>query len=86
VRLFTAIAVLVATVATALVGVRQQGENRRLERQVWEAMRRRDSLAKQIREVRTAIDTKLAPRSLLEQRDRRSGLARGPTSEGEDDR
>ena len=76
-RLVTAIGVLVATVATALVGVRQQSVNRRLEREVWEAMRRRDSLVKQIRELRNAIETKLAPRALLEERDRRAALARG---------
>ena len=60
-RTLAGVAVLLATVSVALVGVRLRSENRQLERLVWEAMRRRDSLATQINEV-------LSPRSLLETR------------------
>ena len=41
-RSLPVMAVVLAAVATALVGIRQQGEARRLERMVWEGMRRRD--------------------------------------------
>ena len=61
--------VLLATVATILVGVRQQGENRRLEYRVWEAMRRRDALVKQARELETKIEQVLSPKRLLEEND-----------------
>ncbi|MFV1958651.1 MAG: hypothetical protein ACC662_04485 [Planctomycetota bacterium] len=73
--------VLLATVATALVGVRQQSENRHLERLVWLDMRRRDGLAKQIREIQGAIDTELAPRVLLEALDGRIAARQGPVIE-----
>lgn len=69
-RALAAIAVLLATVAVALVGVRLRSENHQLERMVWEEMRRRDSLAKQIRETQAEIDLVLAPRTLLVLRDR----------------
>jgi hypothetical protein len=72
VRSLPAIAVVLAVVATALVGVRQHGECRRLERKVWEAMRRRDALTKQVRELETAIQEVLSPRRLLEEHDRRT--------------
>jgi hypothetical protein len=65
-------AVVLAAVATALVGVRQQGEARRLERMVWEGMRRRDQLTKQLTELETSIEALLSPRRLLEARDRRT--------------
>lgn len=64
-RALAAIAVLLATVAVTLVGVRLRSENHQLERLVWEEMRRRDSLAKQIREVQAERDTVFAPRALL---------------------
>ena len=63
--MLAAIAVLLATVAVALVGVRLRSENNQLEQLVWEEMRRRDSLARQIREVQTRIQTVLSPRALL---------------------
>ena len=65
-RALAAIFVLLATVAVALVGVRLRSENHRLERWVWEEMRRRDSLARQINEVQTEIESVLSPRALLE--------------------
>lgn len=68
-RALPVMAVVLAAVATALVGIRQQGEERRLERMVWEAMRRRDTLTKQARELENAIETVLSPRRLLEARD-----------------
>lgn len=67
-RSVVAILVLVATVATVLVGVRQHSELRRVEQSVWEEMRRRDSLERQIRELETVLATELAPRALLEAR------------------
>jgi len=82
-------AVVLAVVATALVGVRQHGEGRRLERRVWEAMRRRDTLTKQARELETAIGEVLAPKRLLGGRDARAADAgtgarpAAPPGEGE---
>ncbi len=70
-RTLTSMAVLLAVVGTVLVGVRQQGELRRLEQQVWDEMRRRDGLAKQVREAEARLATELSPRTLLEERDRR---------------
>jgi len=70
-RALPIMAVVLAAVATALVGIRQQGEGRRLERMVWEAMRRRDTLTKQMRELENSIEAILSPRRLLEERDRR---------------
>ena len=66
--------VLLAVLASVLAGVRQHSENRRLEYRVWESMRRRDSLTKEIRGLETKIEEKLAPMRLLEERDRRLGL------------
>ena len=71
-RTIPALAVVLAVVATALVGVRQHGECRRLEREVWESMRRRDALTKQVHELKTAIQDVLSPRRLLEDLDRRA--------------
>ena len=73
-RTITATLVLLAAVATVLVGVRQQSANVELEYRVWDEMRRRDALAKQIRELQTAMDELLAPRRLLEEEDVRLGL------------
>lgn len=64
-KALAAIAVLLATVAVALVGVRLRSENHEFERLVWEEMRRRDSLARQIRDAHTQIETVLSPRALL---------------------
>ena len=74
-RALPVMAVVLAAVATALVGIRQQGESRRLERRVWDAMRRRDTLTKQMSELEMRIEALLSPRRLLEARDRR--LAEG---------
>ena len=71
-------AVVLAVVATALVGVRQHGESRRLERRVWDAMRRRDALTKQARELETSIEELLSPKRLLEERDRRTAASGAP--------
>ena len=75
-RMLPVMAVVLAVVATALVGVRQHGESRRLERRVWDAMRRRDVLTKQARELETSIEELLSPKQLLEERDRRTADAR----------
>lgn len=74
--------VLLATVATALVGVRQHSENRRLEYRVWDAMRRRDELSKRTRELEAAIEEVLSPKRLLEEQDRRLGLVTLGEGEG----
>ena len=68
-RALPVMAVVLAVVATALVGIRQQGESRRLERMVWDGMRRRDTLTKQMSELETSIEEVLSPRALLEARD-----------------
>jgi len=70
-RALPVMAVVLAVVATALAGIRQQGEGRRLERMVWDAMRRRDTLTKQMSELESSIEEVLSPRRLLEERDRR---------------
>jgi hypothetical protein len=69
-RTATAIAVLVAVVGTALVGVREKSEATRLRYRVAELERRRDVLERQIREVGVAAAEALAPRGLLEEHDR----------------
>lgn len=71
-RVLPIMAVVLAVVATALVGIRQQGEGRRLERMVWDGMRRRDALTKQMSDLETSIEALLSPRRLLEERDRRT--------------
>lgn len=71
--------VVMAVIAVALAGVHEQGENRRLRYQVWEAMRRRDALDKQIRELEADIASALSARSLLEAHERQ--LAGGGTGE-----
>lgn len=76
-RVVVAFAVLFALLATVLVTVRQHGELRRLESQVWSEMRRRDSLDKQIREVQARLATVLSPRALLEEHDARLVGAEG---------
>jgi hypothetical protein len=73
VRRTTAIAVLLAVVATALVGVREQGEICRLRYRVFDLERRRDALVRQRRELEAAIAEALSPRRLLEEHDRRRG-------------
>jgi hypothetical protein len=78
-----ATSVLLASVASALVGVREQAETRRLQARVWDAMRRRDHLEKQGRELAGRIDEALSPRRLLEARDReRAAEALAQTAEG----
>jgi hypothetical protein len=68
-RLALAIGVLLAGLGSALVGVCEQSENRRLEYRVWDAMRRRDHLNRQIREIEAQLDEALSARRLLEARD-----------------
>jgi hypothetical protein len=75
-RALTAIAVLLAVVGTALVGVREKSETTRLRYRVAELERRRDVLERQVREVRSAAASALAPRGLLEEHDRLVELGR----------
>lgn len=70
-RIALSTAVVLATVVTVLVAVRQFGEVRRLEADVWREMRRRDALERQIREAEAELATLLSPRSLLEELDAR---------------
>jgi hypothetical protein len=63
--------VLLATLASVLVGVRQHSENRRLEYRVWDALRRRDELTRQIRDLENTVGQTLSPQRLLVERDRR---------------
>jgi len=69
VRHLTTALVLLATVTTVLVAVRQNGEVRRLQSEVMREMRRRDALEMQIREGEAILSTLLSPRSLLEELD-----------------
>ena len=76
-KFLLATSVLLASVATALVGVHEQAETRRLQARLWDAMRRRDRLEKQIREVEGRIDEALSPRRLLTQRDQEAFVVVG---------
>ncbi len=69
-RATTAIAVLLAVVGTALVGVREKSETTRLRYRVADLERRRDMLERQMRGVRSAASAALAPRALLAEHDR----------------
>jgi hypothetical protein len=86
VRRLTAMAVLLAAVATALVAVREQAENRRMERRVWDGMRRRDGLLHQRRELEARIAEALSAVRLLDEYDRRLGRVDAADEGGEGER
>ena len=65
------LAVLLAVVSVAMVAVCEFSEVRRLRYRLWESERRRDSLARQLRELDAAIGARSTPRSLLEEDKRR---------------
>ena len=65
------LAVLLAVVSVAMVAVCEFSEVRRLRYRLWESERRRDSLARQLRELDAAIGARNTPRSLFEEDKRR---------------
>ncbi|MDA1195069.1 MAG: hypothetical protein O2894_07775 [Planctomycetota bacterium] len=69
-RLMLTIAVLLAVVATALVGVCQYSETRRLEHDVWQMEKQRDRLERARRGLEATIEERRTPRHLLTQHDR----------------
>jgi hypothetical protein len=66
-----AIAVLLAVVAAALVGVRERSDVRRLQYAISDLERRRDALDRRLLQVETDIAEALSPRSLLVEEDLR---------------
>lgn len=64
-RLATVIAVVLAVVATALAGVREQSESRRMGYDIPRLERRRDLLERRLRAAEAAVARSLSARSLL---------------------
>jgi hypothetical protein len=73
-RIALTLAVLLAVVATALVGVCQHSETRRLRNRVWRLERRSDRLERQRQRLAAAADAARTPRRLLEARDAARGI------------
>lgn len=68
-RTATTIAVVLAVVATALAGVKEQAESRRLQVEIPRAERRRDRLERRLRAAEAEVSRLLSPRSLLSELD-----------------
>ena len=64
-RTATTIAVVLAVVATALAGVKEQSESRRLQIDIPRLERRRDLLERRLRAAEASVARALSPRSLL---------------------
>lgn len=64
-RTATTIAVVLAVVATALAGVKEQSETRRLQIDIPRLERRRDLLERRVRAAEASVARALSPRSLL---------------------
>lgn len=64
-RMVTVIAVMLAVVATALAGVKEQSESRRLQYSIPQLERRRDLLERRIRAAQAGVARALSARSLL---------------------
>jgi hypothetical protein len=78
VRAAASIAVLLAVVGAALVGVREKSEICRLQYRVFELERKRDGLERQVRELVAGVADALSPRGLLEEADRRAAATGAP--------
>jgi hypothetical protein len=81
-RTAAGLAVLFAVVGTALVGVRERSEARRLQFGIGDLERRRDALDRRILQLETDLAGSLAPRRLLEEAEAR-GLWPPPRVAGE---
>jgi hypothetical protein len=69
-RAATNIAVILAVVATALAGVKEQSESRRLQYDIPRLERRRDLLERRHRATEAAVARALSARSLLTEHER----------------
>jgi hypothetical protein len=76
-RAATNIAVILAVVATALAGVKEQSESRRLQYDIPRLERRRDLLERRSRAAEAAVARALSARSLL--REQEQGAASAAT-------
>jgi len=68
-RFAIVVAVLLAVVSTAVVGVCQHSESRRLQHRVWELERRRMRLEREAERLEFAIESARTPRRLLQEHD-----------------
>lgn len=68
-RTATIIAVVLAVVATALAGVKEQSESRRLQYDIPTLERRRDLLERRVRAAEAGVARALSARSLLLERE-----------------
>ncbi len=64
-RLATMIGVVLAVLATALAGVKEQSESCRLQYDIPRLERRRDLLERRVRAAEASVAQQLSPRSLL---------------------
>ncbi len=71
-RLATMIAVVLAVLATALAGVKEQSESCRLQYDIPRLERRRDLLERRLRAAEASVSQLLSPRSLLTEHERRT--------------
>jgi hypothetical protein len=69
-RAATNLAVILAVVATALAGVKEQSESRRLQYAIPRLERRLDLLERRHRAVEASVARALSPRSLLVEQER----------------
>ncbi len=74
-RLATMIAVVLAVLATALAGVKEQSESCRLQYDIPRLERRRDLLERRLRAAEASVSQLLSPRSLLTEQERRAAGA-----------
>lgn len=86
-RTATTIAVVLAVVATALAGVKEQVESRRLQGEIPRLERRRDRLERRLRAAESSVASLLSPRSLLCELEAASGpppeVTSAPSAEGD---
>lgn len=73
-RAATNIAVVLAVVATALAGVKEQSESRRLQYDIPRLERRLDLLERRHRAVEASVARSLSPRSLLVEQERAAAV------------
>ena len=78
-RTVTTIAVLLAVVATALAGVKEQSESSRLQYDIPRLERRRDLLERRARAAEAGVARTLSARSLLTEQEQRAAATIPPT-------
>ena len=82
-RTATIIAVVLAVVATALAGVKEQSESRRLQYDIPRLERRRDLLSRRIRAAESDVARALSARILLVEQERKLALPQAASQVGE---